>query len=338
MHGAEPKTSSTVRWRTGVGAPEEHLTDVADSKNIAAWLDSGPSLIELKAAYPGEWESVQRDIADVVRQGDIEAVKAYVLELSKPRAPSRAQRRTKGVEDALLRRRVRQQMAAAAMKQMAVSAATGVTEGRVRFNLVNGWIAQKLLFESDLERKPVSLFWFRLVWPLLWQRKFLMPLVGPKGIYCFYSKQLISKLAERIGTRDCLEIAAGDGTLSRFLAQAGVRVTPTDDHSWRAVTFPEDVLRTDAREALQVHRPQVVLCSWPPAGNPFEQDVFKTDTVELYIVIASRHEFAAGNWDAYAQQSDFDFAVDPVLSSLVLPPELEAAVYLFDRKGAESSG
>ena len=48
-------------------------------------------------------------------------------------------------------------MAAAAIKQLSLSAATGVNEGRVRFNLVNGWIAQKLLFEDGLRRKPVSM-------------------------------------------------------------------------------------------------------------------------------------------------------------------------------------
>jgi hypothetical protein len=79
---------------------------------------------------------------------------------------------------------------------------------------------------------------FRLVWPLLWQRRFLMPLVGPKGIYCFYSKPLIRKLADMIGDRRTLELAAGDGTLARFLIGSGVNITATDDYSWRDVSFP----------------------------------------------------------------------------------------------------
>ena len=58
-----------------------------------------------------------------------------------------------------------------------------------------------------------------------------MPLVQPKGIYCFYSKPLIQDLAALIGQRSCIEIAAGDGTLSRFLAAKGVDLTATDDHS-----------------------------------------------------------------------------------------------------------
>ena len=104
-------------------------------------------------------------------------------------------------------------MAVAAVKQLSLSAATGVTEGRLRFNLVNGWVAQKLLFEHGLRRKPVSLFWFRLIWPLVWQRRFLMPLVGPQGIYCFYSRPADPEPRRDDRRPPCLEIAAGDGTL-----------------------------------------------------------------------------------------------------------------------------
>jgi hypothetical protein len=226
---------------------------------------------------------------------------------------------------------IRRQMATAAIKQLSLSAATGVHEGRVRFNLVNGWVAQRLLFESGLRRKPVSMPAFRLVWPLLWQRRFLMPLVGPRGIYCFYSKPLVKRLAEMIGDRPALEIAAGDGTLARFLAAAGVDVTPTDDHSWRDVSFPAEVVRQDAGAAVREHRPAVVVCSWPPAGNDFEREVFRTPSVELYVMVGSRHRFATGNWGTYEEQTEFDFAEDPQLSKLVLPPELDAAVYVFRR-------
>jgi hypothetical protein len=302
------------------------------AEEARAWLATRPSLGELKEAYPAEWEAVQRDISAVVRQGDIEAVKAYVHELSRPRTASRAQRRAKGAEEVLLREEIRQKMAAAAVKQMALSTATGVTEGRVRFNLVNGWVAQKLLFKKGLERKPASMLWFRLLWPLLWQRKFLMPLVGPQGIYCFYSERLISRLAALIGDRKCVEIAAGDGTLSRFLDDAGVRITATDDYSWRDVKFNDCVVKMDAREALAVHGPEVVICSWPPAGNSFEQSVFETPSVQLYVVVGSRHRFAVGNWESYENQDAFDFSLDEELTRLVLPPELDAAVYVFERR------
>lgn len=64
------------------------------------------------------------------------------------------------------------------------------------------------------------------------------------------------------------EIAAGDGTLSRFLTDAGVAIAATDDFSWdHAVRCGEDVQRLDARKSLRLHAPTVVVCSRPPLGN-----------------------------------------------------------------------
>jgi hypothetical protein len=298
-------------------------------QEVRAWLARQPSLAELQEAYPAEWSVVQRELAEIVPRGNLEELKTYVRRLAA--APPAARGRAVRGLDAGLAQEIRRQMAAAAIKQLSLSAATGVHKGRVRFNFVNGWVMQRLLFENGLRRKPVSLWWFRALWPLLWQRRYLMPLVGPRGIYCFYSRPLVRRLAEMIGDRHALEIAAGDGTLSRFLTGAGVDITPTDDHSWRDVTFPDRVIRQDAREAVRTRAPQVVICSWPPAGNDFERDVFRTASVELYILIGSRHEFAAGAWEVYEEQTAFEFAEEPSLSRLVLPPELDAAVYVFRR-------
>ena len=237
------------------------------------------------------------------------------------------------IASALVLQAVRNRMAHLAIKQHLVSEATGIEKGKVRFNRPNGYIAQKLLFSDGLERKEVSLFWFRLLWPLLPQRRLLMPLVQPEGIYCFYSRQLVDELVGLIASRNCLEIAAGDGTLTRFLAGRGANITATDDYSWKhEVHYPEFVVKLDAGDALREYSPEVVLCSWPPAGNSFEQQVFRTKSVQLYIVIGSRHRFAAGNWEEYHKQSAFDFEENETLSQLVLPPELDGAVYIFRRK------
>ena len=98
--------------------------------------------------------------------------------------------------------------------------------------------------------------------------------------------------------------------------------------------LPEWVARMDAREGLRRFAPEVVICSWPPAGNSFERQVFRTATVQLYILISSRHRFAAGNRDDNRQQSPFSFQEEAGFSSSVLPPELDAGVYLFRRKPA----
>jgi hypothetical protein len=297
-------------------------------KDVRAYLEQQPSLGELSSAFPVEWRAVQAELRSVLATNDFAKLRTYIEGVAQGGVGKAAP----GAHDAQLSAEIRQHMALAAVRRMCVSAATGVTSGRIRFNLFNGYVAQKLLFAHDLERKPVSMLWFRALWPLLWQRSRLMVLVQPRGIYCFYSKQLVRRLADMIGDRACLEIAAGDGTLARFLAAEGVEVTATDDYSWKkSVRYPEAVLREDAAKALRHHKPEVVICSWPPAGNSFERHVFETPSVGLYIVISSRYDFGTGDWEAYRSQKGFSLREDPSLSRLVLPPEIDPAVYVFER-------
>lgn len=302
------------------------------------WLQSKPSLAELGDAFPGLREAVRHDLAEIVGSGCSAELPAYIKRMMQAeRLMEKKFHSSRGdlkIAAALVQQVARTRIAQLAVRQHLVAEASGIATGKVRFNILNGYVAQKLFFIDGLERKPVSLFWFRIVWPLLWQKRMLMPLVQPEGIYCFYSRPLITALAALIGARTCLEIAAGDGTLTRFLCDSGVTVTATDDHSWRhEVSYPDFVVKRDAQEALRDYAPEVVLCSWPPAGNTFEQQVFRTKSVQMYIVIGSRHRFAAGNWDDYTAQTAFTFGEDDRLSRLVLPPELDAAVYVFRRKG-----
>ncbi|MBI5890084.1 MAG: SAM-dependent methyltransferase [Nitrosomonadales bacterium] len=299
------------------------------------WLKTNPAMDELCAKFPDDWAAVQQDISAIVERGVAEELKAYLERISKPPVKQASGNRQQH-QEAALSQFVRSRMAHESVKKLCLSvlaADTGVKDGKLRFNLFNGFVAQRLLFARGLERKPVSLFWFRLFWPLVWQKKRLMPLVQPKGIFCFYSRPLIEALAAMIAGRRCLEIGAGDGTLARFLKGQGVQLTATDNHGWgNAVAYPDWVLKLDAREALKKYAPEVVICSWPPAQNEFERDVFNTPGVQLYIVIGSRHQFAFGNWKEYTRQSAFDLVEDNALSALVLPPELESVVYVFRRK------
>jgi hypothetical protein len=299
------------------------------SAEVLDWLRSEPELDEMVEAYPDHWRQVEADLDRIIDRNDPEAIKKYLAELANPRPglPGRARPKRE-----LLAEEIRRQMTLQALQQAILAASNKGKTGRVRFGLFNGYVAQKILFRRALERKPASATVFRLLWPLLRQRRLLMPLVQAKGIYCFYTKQLIRELAAMIGDRTCLEIAAGDGTLSRFLTDAGVAVTATDDHSWQSrVEYPADVLPEDARTALRKHAPQVVLCSWPPPGNSFERIVFTTVSVDLYIVITSREENAASDWNSYRSQNTFTMTEEPQLSRLVLPPEIDPLVLAFRR-------
>lgn len=310
---------------------------VTSYKKTLGWLKTNPSLDELCSRHPEEWATVQQDISAIVERGVAEELKVYLERLSTPAAVTRNPHgNQQKILEAALSQFIRSRMAHESVKQLCLStlaADTGVKKGKLRFNLLNGYIAQKLLFSKGLERKPVSLFWFNLLWPLVWQKKRLMPLVQPRGIYCFYSRELIESMVGLIGSRDCLEIAAGDGTLTRFLRNQGVRLTATDNYGWdNAIEYPECVIKLDAHEALSTYAPEVVICSWPPSQNDFERHVFNTPSVQLYIVIGSRYQFAFGNWKDYKQQSAFELEQDKKLGALVVPPELGAAVYVFRRK------
>ncbi|PJJ06769.1 hypothetical protein CLU90_5740 [Janthinobacterium sp. 67] len=303
-------------------------------REVAAWLQQRPTAQALRTAFPDEWITMEQELQAALSQRDSARLHHLLHPAMPPGGNPRHARRE------LVRVAVRQRMAALTIEHYGMAAVTGKASGTMRFNLFNGWLAQRLLFRRDLERKAVPLLWFRLLWPLVWQKRLLMPLVTRKGIYCFYSDAFVRRVAEIIGERSCLEIAAGDGTLSRFLRQEGIQVRATDNYSWHdRISFPADVERLEAIAAIRKYAPEVVLCSWPPSQNNFEREVFQTASVRIYLVVVSIHHFASGNWSDYASQQSFAMEHRPDLARLLLPPELGCDVLLFRRNGsrAESS-
>lgn len=318
---SKASTAKPKRWRGRNAAGQ------ADNPGqVLAWLNTKPGVRELRDAFPAEWDETEQELAAAITERDPVRLQRLLA------APAPAGRGGQREQARLVQQRVRQRMAALAIEYYSLAIATGKTSGKIRFNLFNGLLAQWLLFRQGFERKPVSLFWFRLLWPVIWQRRYLMPLVESKGIYCFYSARFVAELAQLAGGRDCLEIGAGDGTLSRFLSERGVRITASDDHSWsHKIRYPDWVQKLDARSALRHYRPEVVICSWPPARNTFEAAVFETDSVQLYVAVVSQYRFAAGNWVTYESQTDFSLEIQPALSRLLLPPELGSEVVVFRR-------
>jgi len=309
----------------------------SEAKATLRWLNSNPPLQELMDRYPDEWEEAGGKLVAALENSGV-----LTTDEAATKARSDLEDWTRRIEKSgqnpqviakALPHLIKDRMLLQGLEKCYLAAASGKISGKIRFNLVNGLIIQRLLFRKGLERKPVSLGWFKLWWPFISQKRFLMPLVQSRGIYCFYTTALIEALAGLINRRSCLEIAAGDGTLASLLTESGVPVTATDDFSWtHAIQYPDRVEKLGAREALEKYQPQVVLCSWPPPRNPFEKEVFSTSSVELYVVIGSRYRFAGGNWEAYSGQQRFEWQADPRLSGYVLPPELESSVLLFHRK------
>jgi len=296
------------------------------------------ALEELRRRHPDDWERVSEGLLAALSTGRAERVAAWLRGVAAEAGHWRARVGRSGrnpqVEAAAAPALRRERMARMAVEKTALAMAARESRGVVRLGIWSGLVAQHLLFAGGLRRKAVSMAAFRLLWPLVPDRRLLMPLVQPRGIFCFYSRELVQAIATRVGGRPCLEVAAGDGTLARLLGEAGLAVRATDDGSWgHAIAYPPEVERLEAREALERHAPRAVICSWPPPGNAFERRIFAAPGVDLYVVVSSRHRFAAGDWDAYERQRDFEWGIDQELSRLVLPPELDPAVLVFRRRG-----
>ena len=298
------------------------------------------SLDELMARFPAEWARVGEGLLGAVKGGPA-ALERFVVSARQAARPWRARVESSHgnpeVVAAALPRLAAARMAKLSVDRTLLAAATGQALGIVRLGVWSGLLVQGLFFGfgRGLSRRPVPMASFRLVWPLVAQKRLLMPLVQPKGIYCFYSRELVRGIAALVGDRPALEIAAGDGTLARFLSAERVAIRATDDGSWsHAIRYPADVERLDAAQALARHAPRAVVCSFPPPGNRFERRVFTTPSVDRYVVVTTRHRFAAGDWKAYQAQTAFEWGADERLSGLVLPPEVEPLVLAFRRRSA----
>ncbi|THG28698.1 SAM-dependent methyltransferase [Naasia lichenicola] len=305
---------------------------------IERWLATNPSLEDVAARFPAEWQQAMGEVKQAAAGGAGGGAElARRLGAQRGRPADRMQSEAARVSD-----RVRSHMTLRLLQAVAVRSESGVEEGRVRFGLLNGWLLQRVFFEKGLRRKPVSMGAYRIAWPLAWERRRLMALVRPNGIYCFYSGAFVRRIAgmaRAVGSAQpgaVLEIAAGDGTLTRFLRDAGAAAHATDDHSWAStIDYADDVERADARTALRMHSPATVVCSWPPPGNLFERAVFETPSVQTYIAVVGAHESEAGAWDAYRAQDAFDWSVDEELSALVLPSG-RSRVLVFRRRAVSS--
>ncbi len=191
--------------------------------DVADWLRTGPCLQEMREAYPQEWKRVDADVAALVERADAEELQTYLSKLTQPpaRRPGHLPPRQELISDT-----IRQQMAIHAVTAALLAAEAGVSDGHIALGRWNRRLMEKLFLSRSSTRKAVSLTAFRLVWPLLTQRRRLMPIMFEQGVYCFYSHSLLRGVERLIAGRACFEIAAGDGTLTRLLTEREFRSPP----------------------------------------------------------------------------------------------------------------
>nr|WP_314901733.1 hypothetical protein [uncultured Deefgea sp.] len=145
-----------------------------------ALLTKNPSFTELVTACPAAWEGARSELEGIFARRDPAELKAIIEKVRlRPQHDARflSEERDGRAYADYVTQQERQRLIELALRQYAFSTATGVGAGKVRFNLWNGLIMQRLLFERDLVRKPVSIRRFKWTWPLITQKHFLMPLV-----------------------------------------------------------------------------------------------------------------------------------------------------------------
>ena len=296
---------------------------LADDENQVKSAD----LMSLIGKYPLIWETVNKDIINLFKDHSKDNIKEFAGSIKEILNRIKTNVLTND-------EKIKAQMTILALEKFYLYSTSKPGDKKVKFGLIEGSILQRLFFAYDFVRRHVSLFWYNILWNFIKNKNILMPLVYKKGIYCFYTDKLIKHLKKIIGNKKTLEIAAGDGTLKRFLRNEGVDIVATDNYSWDSfVTYnTDDVENMSAVDALKKYNPEIVICSWAPPVNNFEKVVFETESVKKYIVIGSKHKFASGNWDSYMEQSNFSLTVDSKLSKLVLPLELDNQIIIFERQ------
>lgn len=275
-------------------------------------MQTSPNLEELRRRYPKEWNRILKRVEPLIRDNRVSEMNLLAQEYTSSKIKSRIFRAIfDAYSDAVLSRK---------------------TEGKIELPRHEAWLMQRLFFRRDLQRKVVSPIGFKMCWPLIREKGIFLSLVASRGIYCFYSKPLIQRLKKIINRRSCIEVGAGDGTLSLLLQEEGVSIQATDDYSWsKQIRFPSWVQKISAEEALKQMSPEVVISCWPPPENFFEQRIFETPSVQTYIMLGSRIPGATGNVHSYEQTKLFSCREDKDLSKAIYPPEVMPIALVFER-------
>lgn len=295
-----------------------------------------PGLSELRETFPESWEKVYAELRDLAENPDPARIAARLAEADhdwrqmQPRCLRLQEVYDRRIAERcgfLLIRRIALEQYSRAVQKEAIKAYGAIP--------LSDRLLTRLLIEP-MAKRILPYRMHRRIWRLLKNPAAATAHLMRSGCYLIAPKELIRELRLLIGSRRVLEIGAGRGILAGGLRRSGVDITAVDDFSWAdRLPMGRDVLQLDGREALRRFKPQVVVCSWPPPSNLFEQEIFACPEVEDYIVIVSRHRHASGNHQAYAGAAGFRCvqATGP-LAQMLLPVEAESVLYIFSRKNS----
>lgn len=290
------------------------------------------SLKELAAEHPDIWASVVADLRERISENRGEALitwrQAALAELRKTSDDSNSLAKSSS------RSVIEAQMTLLAIEQFAdvmsgkVATSTKLSD-RFRFKF---FILSKILSGAPFNVAQFDRRWMRISDPT-WAAGELQR----SGIWSVPTKEMLQQMSQLCGGRKTLELGAGSGVLYAGLKAEGVNISSVDDGSWQHGELSPSarkygVQKMDASQALAIHSPEVVVCSWPPPENQFELGVLRTKSVQMYLVILSKQPFASGNWSAYRSQNCFECTTNPALNALLRPVEAEQQLLIFRRR------
>ena len=122
------------------------------------------------------------------------------------------------------------------------------------------------------------------------------------GIFQILNREFNDSLAVEIkilGLKPVMEVGAGGGELAAVLRRRGIDLVAVDNFSEPAPArvrtgagLPE---RKDYRAALDRFKPQLVICSWMPAGADWTVDFRAAASVRAYILIGDDEKMSGGD-------------------------------------------
>lgn len=138
------------------------------------------------------------------------------------------------------------------------------------------------------------------------------------GLYQILNKEFNDSLADEIkklALTPILEVGAGTGELTSALRMRGIDIHAVDSYvnplPERVKNNPDIELpeKMDYRHAIQMYKPELIICSWMPPGEDWSVNFRDCESVKAYILIGDQD----GNCGTRAIYSEF-----PNWSSYVL--------------------
>lgn len=137
------------------------------------------------------------------------------------------------------------------------------------------------------------------------------------GQYVFLTEEFVKALSRRLillsQNRPILECYAGTGLLSWWLAKYGVNIIPTDidvskENHWTKLPSLDTVIQMDANTAVELFRPEIILCSWVPYGDRLPNKLIAKSFVKGMVVIGEGNGGCCGHDSFYEHTEEEDWS------------------------------